>query len=427
MGKTVNQDINFDGKRIIRARLVDCFDKDGKRIATLAEKDGYYPNMRVGLADNVSGSTATAEEFVSKTSDADGFAEIASIKGKSAVSRNIWDEQWEVGSLDASGNNYASTARIRGKNYIPCLPNKDYYILSSEICDIHFYTEDKVHIDGYRQIKNTVFTTPSGAAYIRFCEAIAYGTTYNNDICINKSDPSFNGQYEPYWEGIRSFHGTAIKTTGLHGEESTLALPELPEGGLRSAGSAYDELTPTKNITRIGVVALGGLTWYQNGSNPQYYSTGISSLIAKPASTSAVANVLCSQYITLSRDAVDHANGVGVSTAGNITIRDDRYPTLAEFQAAISGVMLFYELVTPIEVSVPTRNLIYKTYEGGTESVIPSDMPIKADIIRSVNLPKDFISKASFDKFCTALGAAINKTITATWDATSKTYNFTIV
>lgn len=500
------------------------------RIATLAEKDGYYPDMRVGLADNVSGSTATAEEFVNKMSDADGFAEIASIKGQSAVSRNLWDEQWEVGSLDSDGSNYPSTTRIRGKNYIPCLPNKDYYILSSEICDIHFYTKDKVHIDGRRQIRNNVFTTPSYAAYIRFCEAVAYGTTYKHDICINKSDPSFNGQYEPYWEGIRSFHGTAIKTTGLNlwdeqwelgsinpstGEdyainrirskgyipiipsvaywghnvamfafydanknfissafpesvreiaapnnarymrfhtqpdygttynndicinisgarngqyepykESILALPELPEGGLRSAGSAYDELTPTKNITRIGVVDLGLLNWTVQTDNI-FYAT-IHGILQNYSANTLLPGYDKRYDIYSSWGAFDKCYGTRTGYE-RLYIKDTAYSDAAAFKAAMSGVMLFYELATPTEVSVPTRNLIYKTYEGGTESVIPSDMPIKADIIRSVNLPKDFISKISFDKFCTALGTAIGKTITATWDAASKTYNFTIV
>jgi hypothetical protein len=34
---------------------------------------------------------------------------------------------------------------------------------------------------------------------------------------------------------------------------------------MKSAGSVYDELTPTKAITRIGAVDLGSLTWYYTG------------------------------------------------------------------------------------------------------------------------------------------------------------------
>lgn len=44
MGKTVNQDVNFDGKRIIRARLVDCFDKDGQVLSSA----GSLPYVRPG-------------------------------------------------------------------------------------------------------------------------------------------------------------------------------------------------------------------------------------------------------------------------------------------------------------------------------------------------------------------------------------------
>ena len=44
---------------------------------------------------------------------------------------NKWDEQWELGSIDSTtGENSATTDRIRSQNYIPVSPSTTYYLAS---------------------------------------------------------------------------------------------------------------------------------------------------------------------------------------------------------------------------------------------------------------------------------------------------------
>lgn len=108
---------------------------------------------------------------------------------------NVWDEEWELGSLTASGALYPSTTRFRCKNYIPIKPNTGYYVKSydNQYLDIHFYDADKNHIS-YSQKRDTVVTSPANAAYMKFCNS--EGTTYGNNISINY--PSTDTAYHAY-------------------------------------------------------------------------------------------------------------------------------------------------------------------------------------------------------------------------------------
>lgn len=126
------------------------------------------------------------------------------VQAHETVGFNQWDEQWELGSIDSStGEPSSSTTSIRSKNYTSILPNTSYYVagLSSGILRQAFYDADKHFIGcGYWQggTSNNPQTTPSNARYMKFWLTSAYGTTYKNDICINISNPSKNGTYEPY-------------------------------------------------------------------------------------------------------------------------------------------------------------------------------------------------------------------------------------
>lgn len=50
--------------------------------------------------------------------------------------------------------------------------------------------------------QNKTFITPENAAFFKV-RTDSPNNTYNHDICINISDPAFNGQYEPYKSYVR--------------------------------------------------------------------------------------------------------------------------------------------------------------------------------------------------------------------------------
>ena len=163
-------------------------------------------------------------------------------EGIKTTGKNLWDEKCTVGnSNNSTGEEVASDLTIRS-SYVPILSaNKIYLFNGSKTTDISFdkvlfYKNDKT-FNGVKQYVNSgELDLPNNTSYIRFVLRPSYGIVYNHDVCINVSDVSFNGNYEPYTERFRKWSETLKKY--------------FPDG-LKSAGSAYDEITPTKAVKRI--------------------------------------------------------------------------------------------------------------------------------------------------------------------------------
>lgn len=144
------------------------------------------------------------------------------------VGKNLWDEQWEVGGLNAYGTNGTETDRIRCKNYISVKPNTSYYSTYNNIV-VFYYDSSKAFISSFSTNGTiNVFTTPANTAYIRFRCGTPYGTSYKNDIAIMEGETA---TYEPY-------------------QENTASIP-LTEP-LRGIGDVTDEITKDGIVRRIG-------------------------------------------------------------------------------------------------------------------------------------------------------------------------------
>lgn len=131
------------------------------------------------------------------------YSNICPISGRTGLSVyrtgiNVWDEQWEVGTLAwANGSNAVANDRIRSKNYIPCVPNTTYYFKAPKALNVFYYDASKTFIKYEPSaVANGTKTTPDNAYFIRFFMSPAYGTTYNHDISINY--PSTDTDYHAY-------------------------------------------------------------------------------------------------------------------------------------------------------------------------------------------------------------------------------------
>ena len=287
------------------------------------------------------------------------------VRGVESVGFNLWDEEWELGGIDSTtGANTANNIQIRSKNYIPVFPATDYYfccgsILTGSNPSLRFYDADKGYIGAYPASGNIspynmVFTTPANAHYMRFAHQPNYGTTYNHDTCINLSDPARNGDYEPYRADTAAF-------------DTSTYFPD----GMKSAGSVSDELTNSKAVTLIGAVDLGTLSWTYittSSGHWRFYAT-----LANV--TTHYQNLLMVPYIPISPSTqYTGVQGISCQPSGNntlIMISDESYSTSTDFKAAMSGVMLYYELATPTVTEIdPPLNLTYRTEAGGTERAI---------------------------------------------------------
>lgn len=199
--------------------------------------------------------------------------------------------------------------------------------------------------------KNVILTIPQQVYYVRF---VWTATTYNNDICINVSDPNRNGEYEPHFELITIF----------------------PDG-MKSAGSVRDEIVKVdgvwKAIKRVGSVDMGDLEWVRDSSDGTYF---FRAPIANMKSTGGdaqqrVKGLLSSMYpcdtvLAINNTSTnktirkyDRPNGVF------LYVRDDSYSDATTFTTTMSGVMLNYELAEPQTYVIdPEVKEVEKVYVG---------------------------------------------------------------
>lgn len=119
----------------------------------------------------------------------------------------IWNEQWEIGSYGSNGEPIEQSGiRSKAENYITVEPSTDYYIYNgtSSWVVLLFYDANKQYISS-AEVQSGIRTTPINAKYMRFRLSSDYGTTYNNDVSIYKSDATMNGKYYPYVGTIDTF------------------------------------------------------------------------------------------------------------------------------------------------------------------------------------------------------------------------------
>ena len=167
--------------------------------------------------------------------------------------------------------------------------------------------------------------------------------------------------------------------------------------------------------------------------------------IAKPTgSYNTKANLLCNRYDNITQNQL-FAGTKGIATQSlqgtSIYVYDSAYTDATAFKAAMSGVMLYYELAEPIETTItPPLDLTYKVADFGTEESIaegkstPFNGIIKYsdDFTRGlVNMPKNYDTTASLDALAASLSAmltsALDGTVTITrgeYDPATKKYEW---
>lgn len=282
--------------------------------------------------------------------------ELVSFNGNAikTVGFNQWDEEWEQGTINAQGQPVDDLNNIRSKNFIPVLASTEYYAKCPSTVYVlaYYYDGNQNFISGAVTVGNQTFTTPSNCCYLKIRTG-SYGGTYNNDICINISDLSKNGTYEPYTSSTTSIPTSTYFPTGM-----------------KSAGSVYDELSNNKAITRVGVANLGSFNWtmYSVTQGNLFRSPNLSTIGYALAYDSI--NLICALYPTVkASQRIDKSISVGSN--GCVDIIDSTYNDATAFKTAMSGVYLYYELATPLE-NYAVFDVKYDIHKGGTEELLPS-------------------------------------------------------
>ena len=274
---------------------------------------------------------------------------------------NAWDEEWEQGGINANTGENTSSRTIRSKNYIPVVPSMNYYCNTS-ILGI-WYDANKNYI-GYSSNGSALNTieAPSNARYFRFRTDASYGTTYNNDICINISDPTINGKYFPYEE-----HTYPLSDVTLRG------IPKLVNNELVYDGDIYE---------------------YDGSVTKKYASVTVTSDMVDGVGTASTGVKYAT--VTIALAGKDNLNGMSVGyekvsfasstdkkfrTVSNVLyVYDNTFTDMATAKSTLNGKTFVYELATPTtETTTPFEQ--YQICEtGGTEEYITTnDVPVGHD------------------------------------------------
>ena len=122
------------------------------------------------------------------------------MQSKKVENINVWDEQWELGTLNTStGGKISSDSQIRCKEYIEVQGDTRYYFYngSGKAMWMLFFDSNYDVIDNYGNpdnlrrstnaygLNNKEFTTPQNCKFIKFYCVASYGATYKNDISLN--------------------------------------------------------------------------------------------------------------------------------------------------------------------------------------------------------------------------------------------------
>ena len=308
----------------------------------------------------------------------------------------------KVDALKSVGDNAYNTkstpksARVIGGLAYEITLDGEYVTPEMATVSFDYGDIDKEDIEVVPNENNEYIFPENGKIYVD-----GYGEGAIVCVCIKHSYPKHSQFYEENtkdlsWIADIEYEGAAL----------------FPKG-LRSAGSAYDEIyfdRTTKKweaVKRIGEVDLGSLKWYKqtSGNNTTRFYTPSTSFAPKPvAATNQIANFTCSKYITTTADKTYMANGcISLSAPdsynpyGLLYVYDAAQvnSTGDEFKTALDGVMLYYELAEPIvvELDFPTAetNMDYLVWDFGTEEAIASvpSAPFRADINYEPNAVDD--------------------------------------
>ena len=291
---------------------------------------------------------------------------------------NVWDEEWELGNISGTNGDKADGAYLIPKNYIPVIPSMEYCIsspneqgTSGRKWVVYFYDANKnfISYNGTLTSLIQVFSVPSNCYYIKFRNNKT-STTYDNDICINLSNPLHNGEYAP-------------------SEVETFPITFPSEAGTVYKG----ELDVTRGKLRVdwAVVDLGTLNWTVFAVPGTEYSAFRAAMPTNSIDTIASGrSAVCEKYVVISPRAMAYQNmpdksvdvcDGNLSASKYVLIRDDSYTDAATFKAEMDGVLMAYGLQTPQEYDLtPTevttilgRNYIWADCGDVKELILTQD------------------------------------------------------
>ncbi len=405
-----------------------------KKVDLKSFADGYYESMRVGTADNLtSKGDATEEIIMSRKAGGDnqiedGSASIKRIKGYSVVMNQFLalkksDYRTDYGlTLHAEGYVISIAGQLPSQE--PVDSNINVYLTPDKLIIPNFVGEkflisltgENFKLLAFDAVPNvTDFAMITQVTNLSKPLSLAirpakWGIDVNENVnvhVINLSqmfgignEPSTpedfakrlgyssinDVPYIPYNEGeIVSSFADGIKTTDTEGKVSerkwSETLKKYFPDGLKSAGSAFDEITPTKAVKRIVTIDLGELHWGYN--NESLNKKAFFSIEKFEYAKNGNFDCIVSSYSLFKKPFAPY-----FWDGALIIDTEAEYNNISELKKALSGVKLYFEYA-PEEYTYDELNLTEQVAEGGTEEAIITEgktsTPLRADIVYPID------------------------------------------
>ncbi len=174
----------------------------------------------------------------------------------------------------------------------------------------------------------------------------------NEPTSVEEFEKMFPADYYPYNAGEIVSAGTEEVAVGDTTHQIPEAIRNLPGYGW-SAGTAknYVDYENKRYVQCVNSVDLGTKNWlmYKDGDYvPFFYlnAGGISDI------RGGTPNFLCTKYQYAKIGVTDSASGLYVLENTTVRVRDTAYTDATTFKQAMQGVMLYYELETPIVTDI---------------------------------------------------------------------------
>lgn len=186
----------------------------------------------------------------------------------------------------------------------------------------------------------------------------------NEPASVEEFEKIFPADYYPYAAGEIGSAGVTEVAVGDTAYPIPEAIRNLPGYGW-SAGTArnYVDYENKKYYQCVGNMDLGTVNW-QVETSPTfgtYFSTFVDSRKFKKIGdfTQKRHNILCDKYLTVKRDVKEYVDKTilldgTVSVVTQIQVKDTAYSDATAFKQAMSGVILYYELASPIVTDIST-------------------------------------------------------------------------
>ena len=323
--------------------------------------------------------------------DAGTLKSIEGLSAKKTVGFNQWDEElangYYWGTQDGVATKMAHSERSCSTNLISVMPNTTYYFECP-------YPYNSVNVDFLIQYcdasgnllespnwsaPNRTFTTPSGCYKISF--TLSKNITYNHDICINLSDPTKNGTYEPY-----EAHSYAL--------DSDVMLRGIPK--VDASGNLYydgDEYLPDGTVNRRyrEIDFDGSEEWSLQSIN----SSGIANFSYNLGANNTYTNgdhAVCNRFTAEITPIADTTKEGFMLAAGQylyIRISSSKADTVTGFKTwlASNPTQIMYELATPTTETADSYQTPQIISPDGTEEYIYTDGAFELPVGHSSEYP----------------------------------------